>query len=111
MELDITQAENCTRIAIKGELDASTAIQVDTTFKEFLEKDQLKVLIDCEGLEYISSAGVGVFISFIDDFKDKGGDFIFFGMSESVETVFSMLGLDAILTIVETEDAAKAALN
>lgn len=107
MELQIIELEGLTKITVSGELDASTAINVDTAFKLFLEKKQLKLIIDCTELDYISSAGVGVFISFIDDFKDKGGDFIFFNMQESVENVFNMLGLNAILSIVANENEAK----
>lgn len=110
MEVSLTAIDALTKVTLNGELDASTAIIIDNQFKELLEKGQTQLVIDCEDLQYISSAGVGVFISFIDDFKDKGGNFVFFNMQESVFNVFDMLGLDAILTIVPSEEEAKAAI-
>lgn len=108
MEVTQEKLDGLVKILINGELDASTAINMDNQLKALLEEGETKVIFDCTNLHYISSAGVGVFISFVDDFKEKGGDFAFYNMQENVYQVFTMLGLDNILSIVEGEEQAKA---
>jgi hypothetical protein len=51
-----------------------------------------KILVDCNGLEYISSAGLGVFMSYIEEMKDKNIPLVLFGMKEKVANTFSILG-------------------
>ena len=67
--------------------------------------------INCKDLKYISSAGLGVFVSYLEDFKAKNGKFVFHNMSESVFNVFQILGLDKIMSIVKDEQEAKAVVN
>lgn len=54
-----------------GEIDASSSIELDLTIAKSVGEGFTKVLVDCGALEYISSAGLGVFMSYIDEFKDK----------------------------------------
>jgi anti-sigma B factor antagonist len=62
--------------------------------------------VDCEHLNYISSAGLGVFISHLQRFEDAQIKLIFFNMQEKVKNVFEILGLDLLMTIVSTYDEA-----
>jgi len=94
-------------IAISGDLDASSAIQVDQVIRAALDRDQCRLLLDFNELDYISSAGLGVFVSYIDELKEKNGCFAPFGMKAEVYDVFKLLGLDKILQIFTTEKEAK----
>ena len=93
-------------ISLNGELDASSSVMLD----EELSKPEImlfnKVLGDCEHLNYISSAGLGVFISHLQRFEDAQIKLIFFNMQEKVKNVFEILGLDLLMTIVSTYDEA-----
>ncbi len=95
-------------IRLHGELDASSAVGLD----DVLSADELtqfrRVLIDCTYLDYISSAGLGVFISNLQRFQDANTSLVFFAMQDKVYNVFEILGLDALMTIVDTQDAALA---
>ena len=93
-------------ISIYGDLDASSAIQLDEVMKNAMAENKNKIFIDCKQLHYISSAGLGVFISYLEDIKNNNGNFVFFNMSDKVFNVFQILGLDKILTIVKTKQEA-----
>ncbi|WP_400193570.1 STAS domain-containing protein [Hymenobacter sp. B81] len=100
-------ANNLT-LGLDGELDASSSVLLDA---ELTKPDILryqKVLIDCQKLNYISSAGLGVFISHLQRFQDAGVKLVFFNMQEKVHNVFEILGLDSLMTIVPTEQEAAA---
>lgn len=111
MEIKTSIENNILKISIYGELDASSAIEMDEVMKKSFEDNQLKIILDCKGLRYISSAGLGVFVSYLEDFKAKNGVFIFYDMSDAVYNTFQILGLDKIMTIVKDEQAAKKIIS
>ena len=93
-----------------GELDANSSILMDEKIQEVIDQDIYRIHIDCGGLQYISSAGLGVFISFLDEVNERGGKFVFSHMSENVRQVFSLLGLEQLVTIVESDSQVAEAI-
>ena len=89
-----------------GEIDASSSIELDLTIAKSVGEGFTRILVDCSALEYISSAGLGVFMSYIEEFSDKNIKMVLFGMSEKVINTFEILGLSELLTIVENKGEA-----
>jgi anti-sigma B factor antagonist len=98
-------------IAPVGEIDASSSIELDLTIAKSVGEGFNKILVDCSALEYISSAGLGVFMSYIEEFKDKGLKMVLFGMSEKVANTFEILGLNELLIIAVDKAEAKGKIN
>lgn len=98
-------------ISVNGDIDASSSIQLDESLNQQLENTHLNILIDCSYLNYISSAGLGVFMSYIEEFKASDQNFILFGLSEKVKNVFDMLGLDQLMNIVTNKEEALKLLD
>lgn len=94
-----------------GEIDASSSIELDLTIAKSVGEGFTKILVDCGALEYISSAGLGVFMSYIDEFKDKNLKMVLYGMNEKVANTFEILGLYELLTITQHKAEAKSKLN
>jgi anti-anti-sigma factor len=94
-------------IAIIGEIDASSSIELDLSIAKSAGEGHKKILIDCHALEYISSAGLGVFMSYIEEFRDSKTVMVLFGMKEKVANTFAILGLADLLHIRETKAEAK----
>ncbi len=97
-------------VAIIGEIDASSSIELDLAIAKSVGEGYKKILVDCSALEYISSAGLGVFMSYIEELRDKNVAFVLFGLKERVLNTFSILGLADLLKITTSkEDAMKLA--
>lgn len=62
-------------------------------------------------MEYISSAGLGVFMSYVEEFNDKNIRMVLFGMSEKVANTFEILGLNQLLKITGNKTEAKKLAN
>lgn len=105
------QEETIDIIAIVGEIDASSSIELDLAIAKSVGEGFRKIMVDCSALEYISSAGLGVFMSYIEEFNDKGLQMVLFGMKEKVANTFSILGLADLLHIRESRQEAKQLLN
>ncbi len=93
-------------LLIDGELDASSSITLDNALTEALSKKESKILVDCSRLNYISSAGLGVFMSYLQDFETEKISMVLYQVSEKVKNVFTILGLDSLIKIVANKDEA-----
>lgn len=105
------QEEGVDVLAIVGEIDASSSIDLDLAIAKSLSEGHTKILVDCSALEYISSAGLGVFMSYIEEFKERNFKMVIYGMKEKVMNTFNILGLDELLLIVPTKVEAKKRLS
>ncbi len=111
MELTTFNEEKYHIIAIDGELDASSALKLDDTIEQAIQQGQKSLLFDCEKLHYISSPGIGVFTSRIDDHEQNKISLVLYGMNDKVFNVFKILGLDKILPIVNSKAEAKKLID
>ncbi|HEX9650471.1 MAG TPA: STAS domain-containing protein [Cyclobacteriaceae bacterium] len=98
-------------ISVVGDVDASSSIQLDNALGQALEDNQTKILVDCSKLNYISSAGLGVFMSYIQDFENKNIKLVLCNLNEKVIGVFRILGLDQLLKIVDTIEEGKKLID
>ena len=105
------QEEGIDILAIIGEIDASSSIELDLTIAKSVGEGFKKILVDCSALEYISSAGLGVFMSYIEEFKDKGIHMVLFALKEKVANTFGILGLAELLQICPSRAEAKKLIN
>jgi anti-sigma B factor antagonist len=108
--MNITQeaTDDTLTLRLHGELDASSAVGLDDALSDETITRFRRVLIDCTHLDYISSAGIGVFVANLQRFQDANSNLILFGMQDKVYNVFEILGLDALMTIVDTQEQALA---
>jgi anti-sigma B factor antagonist len=105
------QEDGADVIALVGEIDASSSIELDLAIAKSVGEGFTKILVDCGALEYISSAGLGVFMSYIEEFKDKNIKMVLFGMSDKVGNTFEILGLNELLHISKDKVQAKQLIN
>ena len=95
-----------TILDVNGYLDAHTAPRFEQTIQDEFDAGRFRIIVDCAGLTYISSAGLGVFMSFVEDLRDKGGDIKICGLTDAVYSVFDILGFPALFDIVADQVAA-----
>lgn len=93
-------------INLKGYLDAHTAPILENNFVSLIDKNRFKIVVDFKDLAYISSAGLGVFMAFIEKIRDSKGDIKLAGMNDKVYNIFDLLGFPLLYEIFHTEDEA-----
>ncbi len=86
-------------LTIQGKIDTVTTPQVQTAILTGFQKASA-VIIDCEGVEYISSAGLRAFLIGQKTAASKGGTLTVRHMSEGVLAVFKTTGFDKVLNII-----------
>ncbi len=111
MKITSSKTEDLFIVQIEGEVDASSSIDLDTVLDKALANNELKILVDCEKLSYISSAGLGVFMSYIQDINEKRIGFVLYNVTDKVHNVFRILGLDQLLNFEENKEKAIKKVN
>lgn len=96
---------------LKGFLDAHTAPKLEETLQSCINQKNYKIVVNFKELTYISSAGLGVFMGFIEEVRQNQGDIKLSNMSPKIFRVFDLLGFPALYDIVETEEQAIANFN
>ncbi len=103
-EAIVKESENIVSIAISGFLDAHTAHILEGAIKEQIEKKNFNIEIDFKNLDYISSAGFGVFMEFIEEIRENAGDLVLINMNKKIRNLFELLGFDLLFKIQTLEE-------
>ena len=97
MTIEIKRNAEETIIELVGRLDTTTAPALDKTINNDIG-DAKNLVLDIKGLEYISSAGLRVFLG-AQKKMQKLGSMKVINVCEAVMEVFEMTGFADILTI------------
>lgn len=93
-------------IDVKGYLDAHTAPELENVFNKLIEEKQFRVVVNFNDLKYISSAGLGVFMAYIETMRENNGDIKFSNMKENVYNIFDLLGFPILYEFFKDETEA-----
>ena len=104
----ITQkmVEDVECLYLEGYLDAHTAPELESALSSLIEQGTKNILVNFQDLDYISSAGLGVFMAFIEDLRSTGGDIKMSDMKPKVFSVFDLLGFPLLFDIEEEQNRA-----
>jgi len=98
-------------ISVQGYVDTTTASELEESLKRLLKKGRYNIVIDLGGVNYISSAGWGIFISEIKEIRENSGDLKLAAMIGDVYEVFELLEFQTILESYDAVDAAVKAFS
>ena len=93
-------------VYLDGYLDAHTAPDFEKALQELVDENRIRIVVNLADLTYISSAGLGVFMGFIEDIRGKGGDIKLAEPTEKVFRVFDLLGFPVLYEIFQKESEA-----
>ncbi len=96
-------------VDLEGYLDAHTASNLEQAISTAMEQGCRKFVMNFALLDYISSAGLGVFMVFYEAIRADGGDIRMAAMQPHVFHVFDLLGFPVLFPIYNTvEDAIQS---
>ena len=99
MAIHAKQDGDTTVISVSGRSDAVTAPEYRATTRDLIESGARSIVVDCEGLDYISSAGLGELLAGAQFLAEKGGRLSVANVDGTVMAVFEMCGVDRMLPI------------
>ena len=111
MNIEQTHHEAATVIAPSGRIDTTTSSAVEEAVRHAVDSGARRLIIDFTSVEYISSAGLRVFLVLAKRMRDLHGRLVLCGMTEPVSQVFRLAGFMALFEVEPTRAAAIARMG
>jgi anti-sigma B factor antagonist len=93
-------------IKVGGYIDTTTSSELERALDTLLKQGRFFIIVDLGNVDYISSAGWGIFISEIKSIRENGGDLKLVRMVPDVYEIFELLEFHHILDVYDSIDEA-----
>jgi len=93
-------------IKVGGYIDTTTSSELERALDSLLKQGRFFLIVDLGNVDYISSAGWGIFISEIKSIRENGGDLKLVRMVPDVYEIFELLEFHHILDVYDSVDEA-----
>lgn len=93
-------------LELKGRMDALTASQVRERIFGGIDQQDNRLLLDCTGLDYVSSAGIRVLFEAADKIQDQKGKIGCYGVNEYVRHIFNLSDITSEIAIFNEQEEA-----
>ena len=99
--------ESVLTLRIAGDLiGEDSGTQLVGAVNDAVSHKVLTCIVDISELRYINSSGIGVLITILTKFRNKGGEVYLMNPSESVKKLLVITKLNAIFQVIKSEDEA-----
>ena len=106
LTVDSQDVEDVTVLYPHGFINAHTVRAFDTALQKAISLKQFKIVVNCSGLSYIASAGLGAMMGAIEEIRGSGGDLRLARLNETVHNIFEILGFNHLYRTYATEAEA-----
>lgn len=106
LKVESVQVKGVAVLRLTGFVDRHTIAILDKGLKLALDASEARAVVNCEGLTYISSNGLGVFLAFVQKARVRKGDVRFCAVKDMPLTSILISGLHNLFQIFESEEEA-----
>ncbi len=106
MQIMETKHEAVLVLAPVGRIDSATSTALERALQGAIERGDRRLVVDFEGVEYISSAGLRVLLVAARRLKDAKGSWAFCSLADAVREVFDLAGFLTLFNVEPTRLAA-----
>ena len=97
-----------TQLTLEGRFDAEGLPMVLGAIDEARREGSSRFVVDLEKVSFIGSAGIGIFLSLVEEMGNDGGGVVFSRVPESIRRIFEVLN---VLEFLEIRDEQSEALE
>jgi anti-anti-sigma factor len=106
--MEVESVGEVTVVTLPARVDTTSASGVEAEFRGLLEQGSRRLVADFTANEYVSSAGLRVFLSILKALEKDGGKMVLCGMQPFVADVFEISGFSGLFTICVAREEALA---
>ena len=100
MKTTIQEQDGQVIAILEGSLDTAFATETEKAMDPLNDVVGKDIVIDCTNLEYISSAGLRIFLGILQNAEDKGEHVYIKGLNDKVRSIFALTGFDNIFEFI-----------
>jgi anti-sigma B factor antagonist len=102
MEVTQTQQNGIIILGLKGRLDSNASDDFEKKLLGLIQTGATKLVLDFKELDYISSAGLRVFVKATKELKRNNGRLSFCSLKDHILEIFKVLGFVSVFPIYAT---------
>ena len=87
-----------------GNIDAAAAPILESHFTSLRDQNTNTIVVDFSKADFISSAGIGIFLGSVSLLRKSGGDIVFMNVPSHVDEVFDVINVKSFFTTIESLD-------
>lgn len=106
MEITEERRENILILRVIGRLDSSTSKMMEERLLPIIDSGEGRLVIELSQLDYISSAGLRVFLLAAKRMGNAKGRMILCSLKDAVKQVFDIAGFSSFLTLASSTEEA-----
>ncbi len=104
MKYTTKEKENVLFIQLQGDLiGEDNGLELVDLVNDKINESVLFCAIDLSGVRYMNSSGIGVLITILTKFRNKGGEIVLVNPSDQIKKLLVITKLNAIFNFVENE--------
>ena len=107
ISLSESEQDAISEVRVDGVIDTTTAGELEEVIESLVKRGRCRIVVDLAGVDYISSAGWGIFISHIKYVRANDGDIKLANMVPNVYEIYELLEFDKVLKVFDTADDAR----
>ena len=96
MKIRIEEIDGNVVAFMEGSLDTAAATEAEKVLDPLNNVEGKDIVLDCTDLEYISSAGLRIFLGILQNAEEKGGHVYVKGLTDNVRAIFNLTGFSNI---------------
>jgi len=100
------ESKDITLISVNGFIDTTSVPEFERAFQTVLGEKKFKLVINLKEVNYISSAGWGIFVGEIKRIRSQKGDLFLAAMTPEVVDAYELLQFETIIKSFPTVDQA-----
>ena len=101
--MESRDADDVVLLYPRGFINAHTVRLFESEIQKALDRRRYKIVLNCAGLRYIASAGLGAIMGAIEEIRGNGGDIRITELNETVNNIFEILGFNHLYRVFPNE--------
>jgi anti-anti-sigma factor len=110
LSIQVRDVDGVALMQPEGFVNAHTVRQFESALEDLVQSGRFTILLDCEALTYISSAGMGAIMGLIEPIRENGGDILLCNLQKNVYSIFETLGFNELYRVFDSREQALLAL-
>lgn len=98
-----------TIVGVSGELDVYTAPALEEVLADLVDEGATDLIVDLSSVDFMDSTGLGLLIKALKWIRERDGSLGIVVVTDKIRKVFQITGLDSVLSLHESIDAAVGA--
>jgi len=108
LSLDTDNTREISVMKVRGRVDSETAPELDEALTKLLQNNRNKIVLNLQGVDFMSSAGLRAMVKAYQAAKKSGGDVRLASVPNPVEVILRTVGMMQMLQMYPTDQEAMA---